>query len=109
MHEPSTPSSDLKAVKLAPRTNPWWVFLALGVPVLFLVAGALDALGSSRFLDMQLTLILLGVWAAFGSTLTVARATRRVGVWVIGGALAGAVLSPLVFLVTVSIGLSSAF
>jgi hypothetical protein len=85
------------------------VFLALGVPVLFLVAGALDALGSSRSLDMQLTLILLAVWAAFGLTLTVARATRRVGLWVIGGALAGAVLCPLVFMVTLRIGLSSAF
>jgi len=106
MPEPATPSSGpLDAGKLASRTNPWLVFLAFGVPVFFLVAGALDALGSSRFLDMKLELILLGVWAVFGLVLTVARATRRAGRLILAGALAGAVLCPLVFAATVSIAL----
>lgn len=109
MHEPSNSALDLEKAGRPSRTSPGWIFLAFLVPALYLFGAAVGAIGSSQVLDINAALIALGVWAVFGLMLTVARMTRRVGLWILAGAAAGAALCPLVLMATFTIGLDRAF
>jgi hypothetical protein len=109
MQVPSNTASDLEKAGLPSRTSPGWIFLAFLIPALYLFGAAVGAIGSSQVLDINAALIALWVWAAFGLMLTVARLTRRVGLWVLAGAVAGAALCPLLLLATFTIGLDRAF
>lgn len=94
MQEPSNTASDLGKAGLPSRTSPGWIFLAFLFPALYLFGAAVGAIGSSQVLDINAALIALGVWAVVGLMLTVARMTRRVGRWILAGAVAGAALLP---------------
>ena len=96
MQGPSNTASDLGKAGLPSRTSPGWIFLAFLFPALYLFGAAVGAIGSSQVLDINAALIALGVWAVFGLILTVARMTRRVGLWILAGAVAGAALCPIV-------------
>ena len=109
MQEPTHSALDLGKTGLPSRTSPGWIFVSFLIPALYLFGAAAGAIGSSQVLDINAALIALGVWAVFGLILTVARMTRRVGLWILAGAVAGAVLCPIVLMATFTIGLDRAF